>query len=133
MKKSMHRRRRRPASASTTNETLDRVSGIIARRKKDAAAAAAPRRGPLFNSDAFSSHNARVQAWQPRFQSPSGSRSALRDIRKRKQALLEAATATATATRTGTGGWGGAATAVVSTSVAGGPIPARFSGATCTV
>ena len=90
MKKSMHRRRRRPASASTTNETLDRVSGIIARRKKDAAAAAAPRRGPLFNSDAFSSHNARVQAWQPRFQSPSGSRSALRDIRKRKQALLEA-------------------------------------------
>eukprot|EP00946_MAST-07B_sp_MAST-7B-sp1_P002502 g2502.t1 len=90
--------RRRPSSAapSTTSGTLDRVAAILARRKeiseaaRRAAAAVEPQRGPLFDSEAFSSHNARVKAWQPRFQSPSGSRSALRDIRKRKQALLEA-------------------------------------------
>ncbi len=92
-------RRRRPDSAPSAQDPLDRVAAIISQRKREAAqrvppwtaaASPPPRRGPLFDSEEFSQHNARVQAWQPSFQSPSGSRSALRDIRKRKQALLEA-------------------------------------------
>ena len=76
--------RRRPSSAApSTSGTLDRVAAILARRIRGHAAGRLPRwspEGPLFDSEAFSSHNARVKAWQPKAH-------ALRkgDIRKRKR------------------------------------------------